>query len=207
MTNTLHRQGTRESLARDYIVFLTPASGINRDGCGEKLKRFLRMALEEGPVNVGINGRNLFTSDPESMISAITDDSGVTATFGDPEAVRRLVARLKKADLGISVNISGLADEVDETLRAGGIVRHSIEHSLGVFGRTERLPTRQILELTTMCGHGLVSHNHARKMIDWVKLGKLRPREAARFLARPCACGAFNVERAEELLARAVEMA
>ena len=36
MTNTLHRQGAQESLARDYVVFLTPAGGINREGCGEK---------------------------------------------------------------------------------------------------------------------------------------------------------------------------
>ncbi len=207
MTNTLHRQGTRESLARDYVIFLTPARGVNREGCGEKLKSFLRMALEEGAINLGINGRNLFTSDPESMISAVADDSSATATFSDPESLRRLVAKLKRADLGISVNISGLADEVDALLRSEGIVRHSIEHSLGVFGRTERLPTRQILELSSMCGHGLVSHNHCRKMIDWVKLGKLKPRDAARYLARPCACGAFNVDRAEELLARAVEMA
>lgn len=208
MTNTLHRQGTRASLARDYIIFLHPAKGINREGSGEKVKRFLRMALEEGPVNVGTGSQNLFTAESvERLIEGVTDDaSTIAATFADPEALRRLVGRLKEADLGISVNISGLADEVDEILRSQGIVRHSIEHSLGVLGRTERLPTKQVLELTTMCGHGMISHNHARKMIDWVKLGKLTPRKAARYLARPCVCGAFNVDRAEELLARAIEM-
>ena len=205
MTNTLHRLGTRENLSHDYIVFLSAAQGINREGCAEKLKRFLRLALEEGPVNIGSMGRNLFTADWETIVTSITDDSGATATFSDPEAVRRLVGKLKEADMGISVNISGLAAEVDDILRSQGIVRHSIEHSLGILGRTERLPTRQILELTTMCGHGLVSYNHARKMVDWVKLGKLKPREAARYLARPCVCGAFNVDRAEELLAKAVE--
>ena len=205
MTNTLHRLGTHENLSHDYIVFLSAAGGINREGCAEKLKAFLRMALEEGPVNIGSMGRNLFTADAETIVTSITDDSGATATFSDPEAVRRLVGKLKEADMGISVNISGLAAEVDDILRSHGIVRHSIEHSLGVFGRTERLPTRQILELTTMCGHGLVSYNHARKMVDWVKLGKLKPRDAARYLARPCVCGAFNVDRAEELLAKAVE--
>lgn len=208
MTNTLHRQGTRESLARDYVIFLTPAKGINAHGCGEKIKRFLRLALEEGPVNLGTEGLNLFTaSDAEALIESVTDGSGGSATFSDPQALSRLVGKLKVEDLGISINISGLADEVDAILRAHGIVRHSLEQSLGVFGRTERLPTKQILELTTMCGHGLVSHNHARKMIDWVKLGKLSPKQAARYLARPCVCGAFNVDRAEELLAKAVAMA
>jgi len=105
------------------------------------------------------------------------------------------------------VNISGLAEEVDGILRSHGIVRHSIEHSLGVLGTIERLPTRQVLEITTMCGHGLISHNFARKMIDWVKLGKLTPRQAGRYLARPCVCGAFNIDRAADLLTKAVEMA
>lgn len=207
MTNTLHRQGTRESLANDFVIFLYPARGINRQGCGERLRAFLRMALEEGAVNIGSNGKNLYTADADSMLAAITDESNATATFSDRQSLRRMVAKVKAADLGVSVNISGLADEVDEILRSEGLVRHSIEHSLGVIGRTEKLPTRQILELTTMCGHGLVSHNHARKMIDMVKMGKLTPRKAAEYLARPCVCGAFNVDRAEELLKQAVDMA
>lgn len=208
MTNTLHRQGSQESLAGDYVIFLTPAGGINRKGSGEKKQRFLRLALAEGPVNIGAGGKNLITGgDPETMIASITDESSVTATFSNLESVRRLVGRLKEEDLGISVNISGLADEVDGLLRSHGLVRHSIEHSLGILGRTERLPTRQILELTTMCGHGLISHNFARKMIDMVKLGKLTPRQAAVHLARPCVCGAFNIDRAEALLAAAVKMA
>ncbi len=208
MTNTLHRQGTPESLAGDYVVFLTPAGEINREGCGEKKRRFLRLACAEGPVNLGADGKNLVTGgDPEQMIAAVTDESSVAATFSDPEAVRRLVGLLAREGLGISVNISGLAEAVDGILRSHGIMRHSIEHSLGVLGATDRLPTRQILEITTMCGHGLISHNFARKMIDWVKLGKLTPRQAARYLARPCVCGAFNIERAETLLAKAVEMA
>jgi len=208
MTNTLHRQGTPESLARDYVVFLTPAGGINRSGCGEKKRRFLCLALAEGPVNLGADGKNLVTGgDPAQMIAAVTDESSVAVTFSDPEAVRRLVGHLTREGLGISVNVSGRADEVDAILRSQGLVRHSIEHSLGVLGRTERLPTRQVLEITTMCGHGLISHNFARKMIDWVKLGKATPRQAARYLARPCVCGAFNIERAADLLAKAVEMA
>jgi len=186
---------------------LHPARGINRQGCAEKLKSFIQMALEEGAVNIGVNKENLFTTDPQKMIAGITDDSSAIATFDDLEKIRHFVGRLKQADLGISVNISGLADEVDEVLRSHGIIRHSIEHSLGVMGKTERLPSRQILELTTMCGHGTISFNHARKMIDMVKLGKLTPKQAAAYLARPCACGAFNVARAEELLAKAVEMA
>jgi hypothetical protein len=44
-------------------------------------------------------------------------------------------------------------------------------------------------------------------MIDWTKLGKLTPRQAANYLARPCSCGVFNMDRGEELLKKAVDMA
>jgi len=208
MTNTLHRQGTHDSLSRDYVIFFHTAMGINRKGSGPKMQRFLRLALEEGAINIGVNKVNLFTAgDIEKAIAAVTDESHATATFSDFEGIRRLVRKLKQEDHGLSLVISGLTDEVDAMLRAEGIVRHSIEHSLGILGQTERLPTVQILELTSMCGHGCVSHNHARKMIDWTKLGKLTPKKAAAHLARPCSCGAFNVDRAEELLKKAIDMA
>lgn len=209
MTNTLHRQGTHDSLSRDYVIFVTLAKGINNKGAGPKMKRFLQLALEEGPVNVGTDKKNLITAngDVEAMIAGINDGSHPTAVFDNPEAIRRLVRKLKKEDLGISITISALTDEVDEILRSEGIVRHSIEHSIGILGRTERLPTQQILELSSMCGHGCISHNHVRKMIDWTKMEKLTPKQAATYLARPCSCGAFNIARGEELLKKAIEMA
>jgi hypothetical protein len=36
---------------------------------------------------------------------------------------------------------------------------------------------------------------------------KPTPRQAARYLARPRVCGAFKIDRAESLLAKAVKMA
>ncbi len=53
-----------------------------------------------------------------------------------------------------------------------------------------------------MCGHGMVSFSFIRKMIDYVKLGRLTPKEAAKMLAKCCECGAFNPSRAEALLER-----
>jgi len=51
-----------------------------------------------------------------------------------------------------------------------------------------------------MCGHGMVSFNLIRKMVDHVKLRRLTTTEAARIMAKCCACGAFNPARAEMLL-------
>jgi uncharacterized Zn finger protein len=62
------------------------------------------------------------------------------------------------------------------------------------------LPEREILEFNTMCGHGMVSFNLIRKMIEYVKLRRLTPKKAARMMAKCCECGAFNPVRAEMLL-------
>ena len=50
MTNTLHRRGTEESLAGDYVVFATVAKGLNEEGSEEKLRAFRQMALHHGPA-------------------------------------------------------------------------------------------------------------------------------------------------------------
>ena len=51
-----------------------------------------------------------------------------------------------------------------------------------------------------MCGHGMVSANLARKMLDMVREGRRTPDQAAVTLARFCPCGAFTPARARRLL-------
>ncbi len=51
-----------------------------------------------------------------------------------------------------------------------------------------------------MCGHGMVSFNLIRKMIEQVRLRRMTPKQAARMMAKCCECGAFNPARAEALL-------
>ena len=81
--------------------------------------------------------------------------------------------------------------------------RHSVGYSLGFQGKTEKLPNSQVLMLTTMCGHGMVSHNLAKKMIDWVREGRRNPGQAASYLARFCTCGIYNPTRAVRILEEA----
>jgi len=54
--------------------------------------------------------------------------------------------------------------------------------------------------LTTMCGHGMIGTNMARKMIDWVKEGRRTPEQAVTYLARFCSCGVYNPSRAKRIL-------
>jgi hypothetical protein len=54
-----------------------------------------------------------------------------------------------------------------------------------------------------MCGHGMVSHNFARKMIDLVRENRRTPQQAAATMARFCTCGIFNLTRAIRVLEQA----
>ena len=203
MTNTLHRQGNRESLKKDYVIFAHTAKGITREGSAPKLQEFMRICLKYRPVNMGDSKQGNMLQDDihiDRLISNQQDGAGATAVFTDLDTLQKVVEELIRADLGISINISGLMDEVQTCCRRAGIERHSAEHSLGFWGAKDRLPEREILEFNTLCGHGMVSFNLIRKMIEYVKLRRLTPEKAARIMAKCCECGAFNPVHAEMLL-------
>jgi len=86
---------------------------------------------------------------------------------------------------------------------AADIPRHSVGYSLGFEGKTEKLPNSQVLMLTTMCGHGMIS-SAAKKMIDWVKEGRRTPEQAVTYMARFCSAGVYNPSRAKRILEDAV---
>jgi len=203
MTNTLHRQGNRESLKKDYVIFAHTSKGITREGSAPKLQEFLRICLKYRPVNMGDSKQGNMLQDDihiDRLISNQQDGAGATAVFTDLDTLQKVVEELIRADLGISMNISGLMDEVQTCCRRAGIERHSVEHSLGFWGAKDRLPEREILEFNTLCGHGMVSFNLIRKMIEYVKLRRLTPKKAAGIMAKCCECGVFNPARAEMLL-------
>ncbi len=209
MTNTLHRRGSSEDLKKDFIIFCTSPAGAPKEGRGRRLQEYARIVLAHKPALFGSSGLGpqSWLAGGEAFINSISDEiGGMSATFTDVETLCAVIADLRKADLGLCVNVSGLLDEVAGCCRKQGHERHSAEHSLGILGRTDRLPTDQILEIDTLCGHGMVSFNLIKKVIDQVKLGKLTPSQGAILLAKPCVCAAFNPVRAQELLERARTM-
>ncbi len=220
MTNTLHRFGSRDSLRDDYIIFAMAARGINDQGAPPKLQTFLRLALKHHPINVGnaVKGGIFRASkaltplahwrrrefiDPEEVVQSIDTCTTVSAVFDDPANLEAFLTELKAADLGVSINIAALTDEARTCCQRAGITRHSVEYSLGFHGDLNRLPDRHVLELSTMCGHGMVAHNLAKKMLDWVKEGRRDPRQAATYLAKFCTCGIYNTTRAIRILEEA----
>ena len=103
-------------------------------------------------------------------------------------------------DLGISINVSALVDNVRDICGEVDITPHAVEYTLGFHGDTTRLPDRETLSLSTMCGHGMVSANFAKKMLTHVKEGRIDPEDATRTMAKFCVCGVFNTTRAMGIL-------
>lgn len=217
MTNTLHRFGDAETFRDDFIVFAIASRGKNDQDALEKQRKFLRMAIPFGPVNLGDarNGGALrpckqmnptshwnrdMTPDLEAVANGLNHITTVAAVFNDRTKAEAFVKAVKEADLGLSINISTSIDGAEQCCNFAGIKRHSVGYSLGFEGKTEKLPNTQVLTLQTMCGHGMIASSMAKKMIDWVKEGRRTPEQAATYLQRFCSCGVFNPARAVRIL-------
>lgn len=218
MTNTLHRFGDADSFRDDFIVFAMASKGqYQQPDPIPKLKRFLQLALEFHPVNLGdprhggalrssksMNPLAHWTRDNtphfQAVIDGVKDVTTCAAVFDNLEAAEKFLARVRQEDLGLSVNISTSVDGAEACCHFAGIPRHSVGYSLGFEGKTEHVPNAQVLMLSTMCGHGMVSHSLAKKMIDFVKENRRTPEEAAAVLTRFCSCGVFNPARARRIL-------
>lgn len=206
MTHTLYREGTRSNLSGDYVVLAMSAKGINEKGSAEKMKRFLKMGLTHNPANYGdMKTGNSLTTSIEAIMDNIKDTSIIHMVYTTKEQVTAFLKELKGVDLGLSVVVSGLIDEVNDCCKEAGLRPHTVEYSLGIWGKTDKLPDRKILEITTMCGHHMVASRLVEKMIREVKRGKKTSLDAAQELTKQCCCGVFNTKRATELLDAAVK--
>jgi hypothetical protein len=226
MTNTLHRYSAHYAFERppdpkpvqdDFIVFAMATRGINDDDLVAKYRAFLRLALKHHPVNIGdatkggmlrprrdlnpkAHWRRDDRPDPDAVLAGVAGHTTVAAVFATYYDMKAFVDELRGAKLGISVNISAPIDQARRCCRETGITRHSVEYSVGFCGRVERLPDATVLELMTMCGHGMISAAFAKKMLDWVKENRRSAAAVARIMARFCSCGVFNTSRAETIL-------
>ncbi len=216
MTNTLHRYGDAESFRDDYIIFAIPCKGKNDEGALEKLKTFLRICASHKPANMGNSQFGSYRSskelkptvhwsrevnvDYDAVIDGLHKSGTVAAVFDSKEKAEACLREVKDADLGLSVNVSTSVEGAKDLGACCGIQRHSVEYSLGFADPHDHLPNSQVLELATMCGHGMVSFNMARKMLDMVREGRRTTDQAVATLARFCPCGVYNPERAKRLL-------
>ena len=182
MTHSNHRQGTYDNLGNDFVALVwtddIEASTAMR-------QRWADICLSHDPVH----------SSPRRWQHYV---------FDDKEKVTNLLKNLATAELGLSITITGLFDQVWDCCRTANIAPHTINQSLGIWGRTEKLPHRRILEFTTMCGHEKVSPNLVWHLAEAVQKGSLSIEEAASEMSRPCLCDIFNKIRAAALLRKLV---
>jgi len=220
MTNTLHRFQRPDDPKDDHVVFALASAGINDDDLPRKTHAFLQAALKYDPVNMStgsvdgpmyrpekdlnpfklyIRGREEHVS-AEQLVAEAQPWGVALAVFDKKQSLEGFLKEVKEMDLGLSVNVSSLVEDVREMAPRTGVSPHSINYALGFRGNLYRLPDEQVLALTTLCGHGLIASNFAKKMIDGVREKRFTAEKAAGYMAKFCVCGAFNTSRAVRIL-------
>jgi hypothetical protein len=202
MTHMLHRIGKAADLAEDLPILSIRAKGYNEAGNLWRLKKILQMAVSRYPLaNFGdITTGTKFNSDLDAMMRSEKERPIVHMVFTNPEDATRFMQDLQEADLGISVVASGLFEQIFQCCHKAGLKPHTVNYSAGIWGRKERLPREEMVEIGTMCGHSLVSANLIKKLIGDIQKGKETCDSAAEELARQCVCGIFNPKRAARIL-------
>ncbi len=218
MTHSNHRRGTRESLMGDWVVFAAP--GTELIGETSKHKKFLEILTKYDPVNcttnTGIEGESRrmryvkgWTKQKDSgvhqsatleEIRSLDKPRGGSALYNNKEAVQKVVKDLVKADLGFSIVISGIFDEVADMCLKAGTKPHTVNFSGETLGKMSLLPEPKILEITTMCGHHFVAAKLVKHLIQRVRQGKMTAEDASVELAKQCTCNWFNADRAAKLI-------
>ena len=201
MTHALHRAG--DTFQNDWVIYLYPARELKHPGAAKKLIDLTNIVQEEHACNYAgyeikknIYGGISF----EEIKTNITDRGRFFTVFSRKEDFVNALRRIKEYDAGLSVVVAALTDEVREIARDLHIEPHTINMSLGVFGNMAILPDMEILEVTTMCGHGMVSPYLVRKILAKIKRKWISIEEGAIELAKPCVCGIFNPVKASVLL-------
>lgn len=203
MTHSLHRRGNVEDLNEDYVMIVMPSKGINKEGSEEKMRQIWEVIshYEKDLANFG-NHRPVWGETPPFKMEDLKKTVSwiAHAVFKDRETLKACLREFKERDFGISVIISCVYNEVEKICSEVGLFPHTVNQSLGIHGKTQKLPEEKVLEITTMCGHAMVSPHLVLQMVKEIKEGKTTILKAAQEMSRMCDCGIFNPYRAEKLL-------
>ena len=209
MTHSLHREGPLDLLEKEYVLFVYPARGFNFDGSEPKIRRMGEMLFQQGPANLITTNlrQNMYRAvSHEQILDSIKDGTKIFCVLEERQKIKDTLAKIKEMDAGISIVVSGVIDQIREVAAEIGLDPHTINMSLGIHGRTDRLPPADIRQFTTMCGHGMVSPDLIRDLLRKVKNGKLDLWEASLIAAAPCSCGIYNPSRSAEMLSGLVPL-
>jgi len=196
MTHSLHRKGTVNDLKNDYVIIAMLAAGINDKSVYADAKQ---RQLRVGKIMKNNNPTNLLNEAGWRLSSV------VQGCFSDINDVKNVLKTIKKEDLGISIVVSGLISEIKDLCQEIGLKMHTVNLSLGEFGKKSILPPEKTLEITTMCGHHCISSQSVEHYVEQIKKGKISLEKAAEKLTAPCVCGIFNTNRAKQVLNELIE--
>jgi hypothetical protein len=204
MSHSAHRYGTVENLQNDYVFYCRTSRNVNFKGAASKLRKTFEIILSEKPANYGHTRAGSFAAGllPEEFAKTLDRAVGVQCAFSSKEKIKNVLKKAKELNHGISIVVSGLIDEVMDITKELDIKPHSAYLSLGIHGSTSLLPDEKVLEITTMCGHGMVASHLTKVTMEKVKSGKMTPEKGAHLLAKLCPCGIFNIDRCETLLSQ-----
>jgi hypothetical protein len=228
MTHTHHRRGSKKSLKGDFVVLamIDPAVKAQHKYKGplrDRVKKLIEIFGKHNPVAIAartsesdrrlryLKGWNpkmdggIHRSATIEDVITCKDIEGIGhAVYIDIKDVEEVIDELKKADLGISIVVSGIFDEVFDMCKEIGIRPHTVNMSLGTWGKKQLLPRKPVLKLCTMCGHALISSKLAEDMIDQVSKNIKTSEEAAVELGKQCTCNIFNTVRGSKILRRKI---
>jgi hypothetical protein len=197
MTHTLNRRGLSETRSGEEIVVLCMVHQKEKGQKTEAMRKIAKTVLKYSPDN--IIGAPLCLK--EEAIEDLCVRAGiVTAVFNKKSDVLKMVEEIKSERIGISVVLSGLFKDVREICSTTNLREHTYNISLGVFGKTGKVPDEKILEITTQCGHALISPLLVKDIVKKIKKGKMTLAEGTNFLTKPCVCGIVNPKRTQRVL-------
>ena len=201
MTHSLHRRGNYDDLKEDFVVLGCPSTGVNKAGSAPKTRQFLSICYKHGPINLGdMKTGNIYNTTMDDILNSVTDGTIVQCTFDNRDKIVALLRELKEKRPGISVIISGVTDIVQQCMHEAGLGPiHSLEYSLGTWGRTDKLPEYEVLKMATMCGHAMIASDLVGKMVRDVKRGRRTIDDCCIEMAQCCTCGNYNVTRGKEI--------
>ena len=192
MTHTLNRIGIEPGQSSKEYIFLCMIPAADKGRKTSEMAEICKILIKHKPSNMIGLPSNL---DEAGLIKMAERSTILTAVFIDQKAVEAVIKEIKNKEFGISIVVSGLFDEIHTVCQNTGTCEHTHNISLGVFGKTDRLPDKQTMEITTQCGHALISSHYVDHIVKQIKKGKLTCEEGMKKLVKPCVCGIANPDR------------
>lgn len=205
MTHTLHRMGDLDALREDYVMLIMRSKEIKIEGSEQKTRQVweLLSKYQDNLVNYG-NAKTGIRHQTTIELLKDTETRLIHAVFKDRDVLKSCLKELMERNIGLSVVISGIYEEVKKICQEIGLSPHTVEYSLGIHGNIDRLPDENVLDITTMCGHAMVSPNLVAHLVRELEAGRISYEDAAKELSKGCVCGIFNPYRAQKVLKKLV---